>query len=194
MLVEDQLGVGDFVDMEKASGTVVAIGLRVTQLRDDDGTVWYVRNGEVDPGRKLQPGRSRAPAGSGSGRLVSCVASRPALLASEGLRRLRAGLRQLRASGFDGLRREGASLVERGFHGDRGAGQARGNRAAGLGFLGRFLELLRGDPGDTAREGELDPGDSRTRLERHVGRGCRCWSAGCRLWSGRVGERHREAG
>jgi moderate conductance mechanosensitive channel len=47
MLVEDQLGVGDFVDMEKASGVVEAIGLRVTQLRDDDGTVWFVRNGEV---------------------------------------------------------------------------------------------------------------------------------------------------
>jgi moderate conductance mechanosensitive channel len=47
MLVEDQLGVGDYVDMEKASGTVEAVGLRVTQLRDDDGNVWYVRNGEV---------------------------------------------------------------------------------------------------------------------------------------------------
>jgi small conductance mechanosensitive channel len=47
MLIEDQLGVGDWVDMEKASGTVEEIGLRVTQLRDTDGTVWYVRNGEV---------------------------------------------------------------------------------------------------------------------------------------------------
>ncbi|HET9872897.1 MAG TPA: mechanosensitive ion channel domain-containing protein [Propionibacteriaceae bacterium] len=47
MLVEDQLGVGDFVDMEKAAGTVEEVGLRVTQLRDDDGAVWYVRNGEV---------------------------------------------------------------------------------------------------------------------------------------------------
>ena len=47
MLVEDQLGIGDYVDLEKASGTVEGIGLRVTQLRDDDGTVWYVRNGEV---------------------------------------------------------------------------------------------------------------------------------------------------
>jgi small-conductance mechanosensitive channel len=47
MLVEDQLGVGDWVDMEKASGTVEEIGLRVTQLRDKDGTVWFVRNGEV---------------------------------------------------------------------------------------------------------------------------------------------------
>ena len=33
MLVEDQLGVGDFVDMQLASGTVEEIGLRVTQLR-----------------------------------------------------------------------------------------------------------------------------------------------------------------
>jgi small conductance mechanosensitive channel len=47
MLFEDQLGVGDFVDLEKASGTVEAIGLRVTQLRTEDGTAWYVRNGEV---------------------------------------------------------------------------------------------------------------------------------------------------
>jgi len=47
MLVEDQLGVGDYVDMEKASGIVEAIGLRVTELRDRDGTVWYVRNGEI---------------------------------------------------------------------------------------------------------------------------------------------------
>jgi len=47
MLLEDQLGVGDVVDMEKASGTVEAIGLRVTRLRDATGVVWYVRNGEV---------------------------------------------------------------------------------------------------------------------------------------------------
>ena len=47
MLVEDQLGVGDFVDMQLASGTVEDIGLRVSTLRSDDGTVWYVRNGEV---------------------------------------------------------------------------------------------------------------------------------------------------
>ncbi len=47
MLVEDQLGVGDYVDMQLANGTVEEIGLRVTQLRGDNGTVWYVRNGEV---------------------------------------------------------------------------------------------------------------------------------------------------
>jgi moderate conductance mechanosensitive channel len=62
MLVEDQLGVGDFVDMEKASGVVESIGLRVTQLRADDGTVWYVRNGEVvRVGNFSQGGPGRPP-------------------------------------------------------------------------------------------------------------------------------------
>ena len=63
LLVEDQLGVGDFVDMERASGVVEAIGLRVTQLRADDGTVWYVRNGEVlRVGNFSQGGPGRPPA------------------------------------------------------------------------------------------------------------------------------------
>ncbi|MGP4021027.1 mechanosensitive ion channel family protein [Saccharopolyspora sp. 5N708] len=47
MLVEDQYGVGDVVDLGEASGTVEAVGLRVTTLRDINGTVWYVRNGEI---------------------------------------------------------------------------------------------------------------------------------------------------
>jgi small-conductance mechanosensitive channel len=47
MLIEDQLGVGDYVDMDVASGVVEGIGWRVTELRASDGTVWYVRNGEV---------------------------------------------------------------------------------------------------------------------------------------------------
>jgi small conductance mechanosensitive channel len=47
MLLEDQYGVGDVIDMGEASGTVEGVGLRVTRLRAVDGTVWYVRNGEV---------------------------------------------------------------------------------------------------------------------------------------------------
>jgi moderate conductance mechanosensitive channel len=47
MLLEDQYGVGDVIDMGEATGTVEAVGLRVTRLRGVDGTVWYVRNGEV---------------------------------------------------------------------------------------------------------------------------------------------------
>jgi moderate conductance mechanosensitive channel len=47
MMLEDQYGVGDVIDFEKATGTVEAVGLRTTRLRDINGTVWYVRNGEV---------------------------------------------------------------------------------------------------------------------------------------------------
>ena len=47
MLLEDQYGVGDVVDLGEASGAVEGVGLRVTRLRDANGTVWYVRNGEV---------------------------------------------------------------------------------------------------------------------------------------------------
>jgi small-conductance mechanosensitive channel len=47
MIFEDQYGVGDTVNLGEASGIVEAVGLRVTRLRDVDGTVWYVRNGEI---------------------------------------------------------------------------------------------------------------------------------------------------
>ena len=47
MLLEDQYGVGDGVDLGIANGTVEAVGLRITTVRDGNGTVWYVRNGEI---------------------------------------------------------------------------------------------------------------------------------------------------
>jgi small-conductance mechanosensitive channel len=47
MIMEDQYGVGDVVNVGTATGTVEAVGLRVTRLRDVNGTVWYVRNGEI---------------------------------------------------------------------------------------------------------------------------------------------------
>ena len=47
MILEDQYGVGDSIDAGEASGTVEAVSLRVTRLRDVNGTVWYVRNGEI---------------------------------------------------------------------------------------------------------------------------------------------------
>ena len=47
MIFEDQYGVGDVVDLGEAIGTVEAVELRVTRLRDVNGTVWYVRNGEI---------------------------------------------------------------------------------------------------------------------------------------------------
>jgi small conductance mechanosensitive channel len=48
IIVEDQFGVGDTVDMPtRATGVVEQVGLRSTRLRDDDGTVWYVPNGLI---------------------------------------------------------------------------------------------------------------------------------------------------
>ena len=47
MLLEDQYGVGDVVDLGEATGTIESVGLRVTTLRDVSGTLWYCRNGEI---------------------------------------------------------------------------------------------------------------------------------------------------
>ena len=47
MLLEDQYGVGDVVDLDEATGVVERISLRTTVLRGLDGTVWHVPNGVV---------------------------------------------------------------------------------------------------------------------------------------------------
>ena len=47
MVMEDQLGVGDVVDLGPATGVVEAVGIRITQVRDVNGTLWFVRNGEI---------------------------------------------------------------------------------------------------------------------------------------------------
>lgn len=47
MLVEDQYGVGDIIDVGEATGVVEAISLRTTRLRSVDGTVWHIPNGEI---------------------------------------------------------------------------------------------------------------------------------------------------
>jgi small conductance mechanosensitive channel len=47
MLLEDQYGVGDVIDVGEASGVVEGISLRTTRLRDVEGTAWYVPNGEI---------------------------------------------------------------------------------------------------------------------------------------------------
>lgn len=47
MLIEDQYGVGDNVDVLEIQGTVEKVGLRVTTVRSNDGTLWYLRNGEI---------------------------------------------------------------------------------------------------------------------------------------------------
>lgn len=47
MVAEDQLGVGDIADLGEATGTVEEVGLRITKVRSVDGTLWFVRNGEI---------------------------------------------------------------------------------------------------------------------------------------------------
>jgi moderate conductance mechanosensitive channel len=48
MLIEDQYGTGDVIDVGQATGEVERVGLRTTRLRAVDGTVWHVRNGEIE--------------------------------------------------------------------------------------------------------------------------------------------------
>ncbi len=47
LIIEDQFGVGDIVDVGSVIGTVEEVALRFTRLRDFTGVVWYVRNGEI---------------------------------------------------------------------------------------------------------------------------------------------------
>ena len=47
MLIEDQYGVGDDVKVQDVEGKVERVGLRITQVRDHAGTLWYIRNGEI---------------------------------------------------------------------------------------------------------------------------------------------------
>lgn len=47
MLIEDQYGVGDNVDLGEVSGIVEEVGLRITTIRDLNGVIWYIRNGEI---------------------------------------------------------------------------------------------------------------------------------------------------
>ncbi len=48
ILLEDQFGIGDVIQIEpEVAGRVEEISLRVTRLRSLDGTVWFVPNGEI---------------------------------------------------------------------------------------------------------------------------------------------------
>lgn len=47
IVFEDQYGVGDTVSLDGVVGVIEAVELRVTRVRDADGTLWYLRNGEI---------------------------------------------------------------------------------------------------------------------------------------------------
>lgn len=45
--IEDQYGIGDIIETSEVVGEVQAMGLRITRVRAEDGTIWYLRNGEI---------------------------------------------------------------------------------------------------------------------------------------------------
>ena len=60
MLVEDHYGVGDTINVNDATGTVEAMTLLSTQLRDVNGVVWHIRNGTIESVGNESQGWSRA--------------------------------------------------------------------------------------------------------------------------------------
>lgn len=60
MVAEDQLGVGDSVVIGDIEGIVEVVGLRITQVRAHDGTLWFIRNGEILRLGNLSHGWGRA--------------------------------------------------------------------------------------------------------------------------------------
>ena len=47
ILIEDQYGVGDVIEVGDIVGTVENISLRTTRVRNVEGTVWHLANGEI---------------------------------------------------------------------------------------------------------------------------------------------------
>jgi small conductance mechanosensitive channel len=60
MLLEDQYGVGDVVAVGDVTGTVEAVSLRVTRVRDLNGVVWHIRNGTISQAGNESQGWARA--------------------------------------------------------------------------------------------------------------------------------------
>lgn len=47
IVFEDQYGVGDKVQLDGITGVVERVGLRVTEVRDENAVLWFIRNGEI---------------------------------------------------------------------------------------------------------------------------------------------------
>lgn len=71
IVLEDQYGVGDSIEVLGVKGVVEDVTLRITELRDDAGVAWYVRNGEIlkvaNRSKFPADGSPAADSGSGSG-------------------------------------------------------------------------------------------------------------------------------
>jgi small conductance mechanosensitive channel len=82
--LEDQYGIGDFIETGagEVAGTVESVGLRITRVRAEDGTIWYLRNGEIlrlgnrSQGTYVPPAESAPADGAGAtGPAVAAVAA-----------------------------------------------------------------------------------------------------------------------
>jgi small-conductance mechanosensitive channel len=60
MLLEDQYGVGDVIDIDEVTGTVEAVSLRITRVRDVNGVIWHIRNGTISKSGNESHGWARA--------------------------------------------------------------------------------------------------------------------------------------
>ncbi|MGW9113223.1 mechanosensitive ion channel family protein [Microbacterium sp. NPDC055683] len=59
IVAEDQVGIGDVVDLGLATGVVEFVSVRITHVRDVNGVLWYVRNGEITRIGNMTQGWSR---------------------------------------------------------------------------------------------------------------------------------------
>jgi moderate conductance mechanosensitive channel len=60
MLLEDQYGVGDVINIDSVTGTVEAVSLRITRVRDVNGVIWHIRNGTISKSGNESHGWARA--------------------------------------------------------------------------------------------------------------------------------------
>ncbi|MEO6531514.1 MAG: mechanosensitive ion channel domain-containing protein [Specibacter sp.] len=60
--IEDQYGIGDVIQTSEVIGTVEYLGLRITRVMAEDGTLWYLRNGEILRLGNRSKGSYREPA------------------------------------------------------------------------------------------------------------------------------------
>ncbi|MDQ0508170.1 small conductance mechanosensitive channel [Peptoniphilus ivorii] len=60
ILFEDQYGVGDYVECAEKKGIVIEVGVRVTKIRDFDGSIHIIPNSEIRIVTNRARGRMRA--------------------------------------------------------------------------------------------------------------------------------------
>ncbi|MET4004816.1 small-conductance mechanosensitive channel [Arthrobacter sp. UYCu511] len=64
--IEDQFGIGDVIQTSEVIGTVEYVSLRITRVLGEDGTLWYLRNGEILRLGNRSKGSYHPPAEAGS--------------------------------------------------------------------------------------------------------------------------------